>query len=69
MSFPNHFKAARIAASLSQPAAARLLGVSVATVRNWEHGRSEPPAVAPMTKADVLAKMDRPDCDYYGQSL
>jgi putative transcriptional regulator len=40
---------------LSQPAFAALLGVSVGTLRNWEHGRREPqgPAKALLRVAEV----------------
>jgi len=42
----NPAQAARIRMKLSQEKFARLLGVSVATLRNWEQGRREPTGAA-----------------------
>jgi len=42
----NPAQAARIQLKLSQEKFAKLLGVSVATLRNWEQGRREPTGAA-----------------------
>jgi putative transcriptional regulator len=42
----NPAQAARIRLKLSQEKFAKLLGVSVATLRNWEQGRREPTGAA-----------------------
>lgn len=42
-----HVRKRRKEMKLSQEAAAKLLGVSAATVLNWEKGKTEPP-IAPM---------------------
>ena len=39
---PKNIKALRSRTKLSQPAFARLLGVELSTLRNWEQGRREP---------------------------
>ena len=57
MTFANQLKQARHAAGLSQAALARKLGVTTTTVRNWEHGRTEPPKKRVLTQAEVLAEI------------
>jgi putative transcriptional regulator len=39
---PVHVQAIRRRLGMTQPEFARLIGVSVATLRNWEQGRREP---------------------------
>lgn len=51
-------KAARVNAKLSQQSAAKLLGVNVSTLRNWESGKTYP-------KQPQIEKM----CDVYGVSF
>jgi len=58
MTFADRIRAARLAAGLTQPAAARLLGVSLATVCNWEKGRTEPPTEPVLTQDGVLARLN-----------
>ena len=58
MTFADRIRTARLTAGLTQPAAARLLGVSLATVCNWEKGRTEPPTEPVLTQTDVLANLD-----------
>lgn len=42
MPFSARLRAARLAANLSQAAAATLTGYCVRTIRNWESGKREP---------------------------
>ena len=61
MQFKDRLKQARQAASLTQPAAAELLGVSLATVRNWEKGRTAPPTEPVLTQGEILARLQNQD--------
>jgi putative transcriptional regulator len=55
---PVDVKAVRLRLGKSQPAFARMIGVSVATLRNWEQGRRRPegPARALLTVAAANPK-------------
>jgi transcriptional regulator with XRE-family HTH domain len=57
MTFSAKLKNARLAAGLSQAAAADLLDVSKSTYCNWEAGRTEPPTEPVMTQSEVLDAM------------
>lgn len=43
---PEEFKAIRIDLFGTQAAAAAIMGVSIATVKSWEHGRRQIPEIA-----------------------
>ena len=55
---PTDVKAVRAKLALSQPQFALMLGVSVATLRNWEQGRRTPegPALALLRVAEAEPK-------------
>jgi putative transcriptional regulator len=55
---PQDVKSVRARLSKSQPAFALMIGVSVATLRNWEQGRRTPdgPALALLRVASVAPK-------------
>jgi DNA-binding transcriptional regulator YiaG len=57
MTFATELKQARQAAGLSQSQLAETLGVHLHTVKSWERGRREPPAVAPLTQDDILSRV------------
>lgn len=53
---PDEFRDARIALHLSQIRTAHLLGVSQATVRNWETGTHRIPRMAAIIMTNWLAQ-------------
>ena len=57
MTFADRIRAARLAAGLTQPACAELLGVSLATVCNWEKCRTAPPTEPVLTQDEVLVRL------------
>ena len=48
---------ARIKANMTQEEAAALLGITSTTLRNWEHGRTEPPVTQVVTQGMALAAL------------
>ena len=64
---PADVKAVRVRLGASQDGLALMMGVSVATLRNWEQGRCNPPGpalallrVAAQSPMEVVAALDGP---------
>lgn len=53
-SFRTQLRALRTQAGLTQEGLADLLGTTVGTIKNWESGRTEPPAERVLTQSDIL---------------